>query len=222
MTATLPHGAVDPATPSGVTDATAPVPPPTRRLLDPWMLAALFALVAAAGGLLGWLLAPHPPADDSAEAGFARDMRRHHAQAVEMAFIILDRSNNELIDGLAVDIIGTQLPQAGQMLGWLDAWNLPATGAESSMAWMGHADQPMPGLASPEQIAALQALTGRDAEVEFLRLMIAHHQGGVSMAEAILDRTDRQEVESLAEKIVESQQGEITYMRDLIAQVQTT
>ena len=34
------------------------------------------------------------PRDDSAEAGFARDMATHHAQAVEMSFVIRDKSSS--------------------------------------------------------------------------------------------------------------------------------
>ena len=174
-------------------------------------------LIAVGAGFAGWLVAPRPPADDWAEAGFARDMRRHHQQGVELSFVILAKTDDPLIAGLATDIIGTQQSQAGQMLGWLDAWGLPVTGQASTMAWMGHpAGQPMPGLATPEEIAHLKDLSGQAADAEFLRLMIRHHQGGTPMAEAILERTDRELVERLARSIIESQQAEVEFMEGLL------
>src|ERR1044071_502168 len=59
------------------------------------------------------------PRDDSAEAGFARDMATHHAQAVEMSFIIRDKSIDEALRTLAYDIIVTQSTQRGVFMGWL-------------------------------------------------------------------------------------------------------
>jgi hypothetical protein len=41
----------------------------------------------------------------------------------------------------------------------------------------------MPGMATEEELANLRSLQGTAFDVEFLRLMIAHHQGGLEMAE---------------------------------------
>ncbi|HET9021623.1 MAG TPA: DUF305 domain-containing protein, partial [Ornithinibacter sp.] len=62
------------------------------------------------------------PAEFGADAGFARDMQTHHAQAVEMAFLIRDRSGDEELRTVAYDIITSQQQQAGQMYGWLVQW----------------------------------------------------------------------------------------------------
>lgn len=67
-------------------------------------------------------------------------------------------------------------------------------------------------MATQADIAALAALKGRPAEIMWLRLMVAHHRGGVAMAQAILDRTDRPEVRALARNIVNAQLAEITQM----------
>jgi uncharacterized protein (DUF305 family) len=55
------------------------------------------------------------------------------------------------------------------------------------------------------------------AERLFLKLMIAHHQGGVEMAKAIQPLTDRSEVDYLATTIVQGQQAEITAMQQMLA-----
>ncbi|MFE9697945.1 DUF305 domain-containing protein [Streptomyces sp. NPDC006270] len=81
------------------------------------------------------------PAASSADAGFARDMAVHHQQAVEMSFIVRDRTKDEDVRRLAYDIANTQANQRGMLLGWLDLWELPkvAPGGERPMAWMSDA-----------------------------------------------------------------------------------
>ncbi|MEI7033793.1 DUF305 domain-containing protein [Streptomyces pratensis] len=82
------------------------------------------------------------PTARSADAGFARDMAVHHQQAVEMSFIVRDRTRDEDVRRLAYDIANTQANQRGMLLGWLDLWGLPkiAPGGERPMAWMAGAE----------------------------------------------------------------------------------
>ncbi|GII75929.1 DUF305 domain-containing protein [Sphaerisporangium rufum] len=167
-----------------------------------------------------------PPGDGSPEAGFARDMAVHHAQAVEMSFAVRDVSDDRALRGLSYDIITTQTAQRGVFMGWLQQWGLNQSGSRPSMAWMAaHASHgtpaapaAMPGMASQEEMRRLVAAKGRDAEVLFLQLMIRHHQGGVKMAQALLDLSDRDEVRTMARHIVDTQDGEIEYMTRLLAE----
>jgi uncharacterized protein (DUF305 family) len=77
------------------------------------------------------------PGPDSADAGFARDMAVHHQQAVEMSFIVRDRTQDEDVRRFAYDIANTQANQRGMLLGWLDLWELPKVAAgQEPMAWM--------------------------------------------------------------------------------------
>jgi uncharacterized protein (DUF305 family) len=185
--------------------------------VGPWLLAIVFGSLVVT--VLALYLTSRPPGDDSAEAGFARDMMVHHAQAVEMAGILRDKSVSLEMETLATDIALTQQAQIGQMQGWLAVWGLPVTGAEPSMAWMGHpTDGRMPGMATPEEVGALREAPPEEAEKRFLRLMIPHHQAAVPMAEAVLEETDRPEVSELASAIVASQKAEIEVMRDLLAE----
>src|ERR687898_303092 len=157
------------------------------------------------------------PTDSSPEPGFARDMMVHHAQAVEMAEIVRDKTESEEMRIMAADIALTQQAQIGQMQGWLDVWGLPSTGTEPAMSWMGHPTEGrMPGMASPEEINRLRGAPPEEADKMFLRLMIPHHQAALPMARAILDRTDRPEVKRLATAIAASQKGEIKIMREML------
>lgn len=211
----------------------------TSRRLRLLVAAVLAALLLLFGGIvLGRLTSPilaASPTTTSADAGFARDMQTHHTQAVEMSLIIYEKTENDAIRTLSYDIASSQSQQAGQMYGWLSTWNLPQAAPEPEMTWMtrpaldgsGHdheasemthtPGEPMPGLATDTQITALEEATGTDADTLFLKLMIAHHEGGVEMAEAVLDRTDTGVVRSLATGVIVAQQGEITYMQELLA-----
>ncbi len=180
------------------------------------LLTGVFLVGAALAGFY-LSLSYRPPGDDSAEAGFARDMAVHHAQAVQMAEIVQRRTESDEIRLLATDIALTQQGQIGQMQGWLAAWRLPQTGGEAPMSWMGHpTGGSMPGMASPEEINALETLPPDEADKQFLRLMIPHHEAAIPMSEAVLAETDRPEVEQLAGAIAASQQGEIQVMQDLL------
>jgi len=193
------------------------------------------AMVALVGYSVGRLSASDSPAPTatSAEAGFARDMQVHHLQGAELAMIIRDRSTDEEVRRLAYDIALTQSQQAGQLYGWLTEWNLSQAGPEPSMTWMtrpgrsdeghGHTGgahtpgQRMPGLATDDQIAALTASTGVDAERMFLTLMIAHHRGAVDMAEAVQDRANAASILGFANSVIISQESEIALMESMLA-----
>lgn len=158
-----------------------------------------------------------PPGDTSLEAGFARDMMVHHDQAVTMALLIRDRTEDPVMRSIATDMALTQQGQIGQMFGWLNLWGLPATGPQPAMAWMGHPTTGlMPGMATPEQIANLERLTGPAADIAFLHLMIPHHQAAFPMAQAALDGSDIPAVRDLARQILAAQDVEIATMQKLL------
>lgn len=163
------------------------------------------------------LARPALPADDSPEAGFARDMMTHHAQAVEMADIVRARTKDPTIRILATDIVLTQQAQIGQFQGWLATWGLPIGSPEPAMAWMGHPMTGlMPGLATDDEIAELRDLSSKKADARLLQLMIPHHRAALTMARAILDLTDRPEVVAAARKTIAAQGAEIELMQQLL------
>ncbi|MFI8195012.1 DUF305 domain-containing protein [Streptomyces sp. NPDC085942] len=162
------------------------------------------------------------PAEDSVDAGFARDMAIHHQQAVEMSFIVRDRTDDEDVRRLAYDIINTQANQRGMMLGWLEVWGLPKIAAGPPMEWMGHTVAPtgdgalMPGMATDAQLAALTAAKGEKAEVLFLRLMTVHHRAGADMARAAADTAETDVIRDLAAGMVRGQRSEMGLMAHML------
>lgn len=192
----------------------------------------LLAGMVIIGLAVGWavqLAQPDLPADGSADAGFARDMAVHHAQAVEMAELEQSRTHDPDLEVLARDISLTQQAQIGRLRGWLDQWGLRPTSTRAPMAWMDHADghgasdghehagsSLMPGMATPLELQPLRSGTSTGGDTAFLRLMIRHHQGGIAMADAIADKTDRSEVRRFAEMIAASQQSEVGTLTTLL------
>lgn len=69
----------------------------TRLAVGAVVVASLAAAVLAFALYAG----SRTPGDTSPETGFARDMLVHHAQAVEMATIVADRTEDERIETLA-------------------------------------------------------------------------------------------------------------------------
>jgi uncharacterized protein (DUF305 family) len=198
--------------------------------------AVIVAVLLGTGGfLIGRIGAPSAaatPATTSAAAGFLRDMQVHHAQAVDMAMIIRDESDDPDLRRLAYDIALGQSNQAGQMFGLLESWGLSQASGQPPMTWMsqpvidgssgedhgdmGVVDGVMPGMATADQLTELKAATGVDAEKLFLTLMIAHHRGGLDMAEAVLARTTVPQVVDMADGIIASQTADIAVMQQML------
>nr|WP_245685603.1 DUF305 domain-containing protein [Streptomyces yerevanensis] len=165
------------------------------------------------------------PTAASADAGFARDMAVHHQQAVEMSFIIRDRTDDEDVRRLAYDIAQTQANQRGMLLGWLDLWGLPKTSTDGYMAWMkdaghmGHQSKDgslMPGMATDAELDQLSKAQGEDAEILYLQLLTDHHMGGVTMARACAEQCEVLTERQLAQRMVEGQQSEMRLMADML------
>ncbi|RKS67831.1 uncharacterized protein (DUF305 family) [Actinomadura pelletieri DSM 43383] len=198
-------------------------PPASTKRGITVVLAVLVLLVGAVLVALTAFRSGDPGTGDP-EAGFARDMSSHHAQAVRMSFLVRDGTDDAEVRLLAYDIINTQSAQIGMMTGWLDEWGLPKTDPAGPMRWMsGHGGghrgaAAMPGMATREQLAELERASGRAAEVQYLRLMVAHHRGGVAMAEAVLARTGHDRVRRLARTMVTGQRAEIAQMNRMLLQ----
>ena len=187
------------------------------------------------------------PTDSSVDAGFARDMQRHHSQAVQMSLSLLQSSRDDEVRTLATDIMLTQQQQVGQMYAWLQSWGLSQSGGTEPMAWMsedsstgqghdmeGHdmsgmaeqdrndaadaGDTGMPGMASDRQLQALDRAAPGEVDQMFLRLMIPHHRGALGMAEHAADFAQSPDVRRLAETIVTSQTSEINVLQDMLAE----
>jgi uncharacterized protein (DUF305 family) len=75
----------------------------------------------------------------------------------------------------------------------------------------------MPGMATPEQLAALRAASGADFDRLFFQLMTAHHEGALTMATEVLSTGSDVFVEEMAQEVLATQTDEIGRMRTMQA-----
>ncbi|MFW6087680.1 MAG: DUF305 domain-containing protein, partial [Myxococcota bacterium] len=149
---------------------------------------------------------------------FMQDMIPHHHQALEMAALVADRTNTpELVD-VAGRIEASQQDEIELMQGWLRerGERVPDPTAHEAM----HTGHEMAGMATPEQMAELAAAQDTAFDRLFLELMIAHHEGAVTMVEELLDQPGSAYDPVLFEfttDVVNDQSAEIERMNALLA-----
>jgi uncharacterized protein (DUF305 family) len=190
----------------------------TRRFGTLALAAAVVVglLLGYAGGLLTPTVTR--PGDSSAEAGFARDMSTHHAQAVQLGLMAFQQGEDPEVRQIGGDIATGQQGEIGTMQTWLRLWKLDPTGDQPAMAWMPDGaglvkDGLMPGMAPPAELTTLSGSRGRQFDVLFLQLMIRHHLGGIHMIQGILDEGHDDDVLTVAQTMKNTQQTDLTNLQ---------
>ncbi|MCW3839966.1 DUF305 domain-containing protein [Micromonospora yasonensis] len=150
-----------------------------------------------------------------ADVMFAQMMIPHHRQAVAMAELAGSRAADPELKKLAGQIKAAQAPEIATMTGWLAAWGRPVPSASAGHGMPGM-DHGMPGMMSDAEMDKLGAASGTDFDRQFLTMMIAHHEGAITMAKDELARGENPDAKVLAEQIVTAQQGEIDTMKKML------
>ncbi len=157
--------------------------------------------------------------DAPIDRAFIDMMVPHHESAMAMAAIAQERAEHPELRQLADDIIAAQSSEITRMRDWREQW-------------FGSSDTPsmeempmLPGMS----MAGGQSMSGgtmdMSAEVDGLRVadpfdrffidaMIRHHEQAVEAAEIALEQTEREEIQGLAEGIIEAQTREIEQLRE--------
>jgi uncharacterized protein (DUF305 family) len=204
-----------------------PVEPgrPEGRRGPSWTQVIVLALAMAfLGGAVGYVVGKgRPPADDSVDVGFLQDMIDHHEQGIEMARSVLRKDDVEpVVRTLAEEVILIQQREVGLMDAQLSIWGKVRGELDrATMGWMGMdaSVETMPGMQSAEDLDALDAATGAQADYLFLTMMRDHHQGGVHMASDAARHAGSSRVRDLAGRIERSQSSEIEEYTGILRQL---
>ncbi|MEV5678017.1 MULTISPECIES: DUF305 domain-containing protein [unclassified Streptomyces] len=146
---------------------------------------------------------------NSADFRYAQMMIQHHGQALVMTRLVPDRASSVSVKRLAERISAGQKPEIGTMEGWLKS-NAGDRRKET------HDHSTMPGMATEAQLKQLRAARGDAFDTLFLKLMITHHQGAITMATEALSEGNNVLVEEMAGDVVAQQTVEIDRMRKLM------
>lgn len=192
------------------------------KLVKHIVMCALACIAAVSASAQG---APHYTA---ADVRFMQGMIGHHAQALVMTALIPDRSTRSDIRALGQRIEVSQKDEIKMMQQWLRDRHQTVPSADAQhehhmdmpgMSGMTMADTLMPGMLTAEQLAELAKARGTDFDKLFLRDMIRHHEGALSMVASLLGTTgsgQEPEVFRFAAEVDTDQRAEIARMGALL------
>ncbi len=167
---------------------------------------------------------PNPSSPNPADAHFMAGMIPHHAQAVVMSTLALDRTERRDVRALAERIIVSQRDEIAMMQEWLASRGQPVPAADATHHVMKHGDMEhemlMPGMLTDEELAQLAAAKGTAFDRLFMTFMIRHHQGALIMIEALFDSWGAAQDEIIfrfASDVFADQTTEIDRMEQILA-----
>ena len=163
-------------------------------------------------------LPPVAPAD----VAFMQGMIMHHAQAVEMTALIPSHTNNKDLQLLGAKISSSQQDEIKFMKRWLavrgEATSMSMPGMPD-MDMSGHPLPLMPGMLTPEQMDALRKANGPEFDRLFLKGMIQHHSGALTMVHELFDSAGAGQTADLfdfATDVDNGQRAEIRIMQSML------
>lgn len=170
-----------------------------------------------------------------ADLRFMQHMHVHHRQAVTMVNIVDGRLTDPKVRAMAGRIKAEQKPEMGYMSRWVRSHDGSASSAKSG-SHHGHGGthsqkaapsgstkpdhSSMPGMATPAQLAQLRRTSGVATDRMFLKLMIRHHRGAVTMVgDRVKAGGTDPDVERFAGDIQSGQSSQIRHMRSMLSRL---
>jgi uncharacterized protein (DUF305 family) len=161
-------------------------------------------------------LPPHTPAD----VKFMQGMIMHHAQAVDMTALIESRTENKELRSLGARISHSQSDEIRFMKRWLAARGEPEMHEMHGMDMSSHS-MLMPGMLTANQMAALKKAKGKEFDQLFLKGMIQHHNGALSMVKELFDSPGAgqdAELFNFVTDVDSGQRAEIKIMQNMLGE----
>lgn len=161
------------------------------------------AYEAAMAGMMKNMMTPLTGKPD---LDFVQGMVPHHQGAIDMAKAVLQYGKDPEVKALAEGVIKAQEGEIAFIKDWLGRTEQNAlVVAPDSVKANEQAMAAMTDMAAPYS---------GDADTDFLKSMIPHHQGAIGMAKVALQFAKDPEVLKLAQDIITAQEGEIKVMTD--------
>jgi uncharacterized protein (DUF305 family) len=181
--------------------------------------------VAFAGGVEGQVQAlPGRYPITRADVDFVTGMISHHAQAVDMANLAPERTENRAVNVLCARIVNSQTDEIVIFQQWLEDRGQPVPEAKPlpTMVLMDGVEHEMmmPGMLSDAQMSELERSRGVDFDRNLLTFMIQHHEGAVRMVDQLLASPGAAQDElvfKFASDIYADQTAEIERMQLMLA-----
>lgn len=160
-----------------------------------------------------------------ADVEFMTGMIGHHAQALVMCGLAPTHGASAVVQRLCSRIINAQRDEIATMERWLRDRGQPVPEVHitgTTMMIHGGAEHAMnmPGMLTPAQMEELDRARGAEFDRLFLTYMIQHHQGAVTMVEALFSAGGAGQDEAIfkiASDIQVDQTTEIARMEQLLA-----
>ena len=171
--------------------------------------AALLSLAAMSAAFIAFATSVAPATADAPAPGkstakfetrFMESMIDHHAMAIEMGEVCVEKAVHDELRAMCQNIVATQSTEIEDMQSWL-------------ADWYGARHEPQMKRGDMRQMERLQALSGSEFEIEFMQQMIRHHQMAIREAGKCLDRAYHSELLQLCQNIIESQAAEIRQLQ---------
>ncbi|MBB5789295.1 DUF305 domain-containing protein [Jiangella mangrovi] len=171
------------------------------------------------------------PQYTDADVAFVHGMIQHHAQALVMTDLVAERTGSDDLPLMAERMDVSQRDEIAMLEEWLEnrGEDVPDAsgdhgehGQHGQHGQHGEDGQSMPGMLTDDDLARLEAATGRDFDELFLLYMIRHHEGAVLMVSELLSGGEGGQESALfqlAQHIDSDQSIEIARMKSLLAEI---
>ena len=141
---------------------------------------------------------------------FLDSMIHHHYGAITMAKMVLGKTERPELKAFARKIIDDQSKEIDYMKGLREQWYAGKPQA---------VNMEMPGMIGGMKIMTSEHMKEMDEmppahfDDHFLNMMIAHHEGAVTMSKDAEKKAEHPEIKQLAQKIIQAQGPEIEQMK---------
>lgn len=161
---------------------------------------SLFLLAAAAFAGACQNVASHQRQSADFDQRFLDQMSQHHAGAIAMAQIALQKGSTDHVKTMGKNLIDKQQAEVQKLQGWRSAW-------------YGAGPAPTPRDKDRQTVEQLSHLQGIDFDKTYATKMIEHHEEGIAMAKPAVQQATHPEIRAFSQQMIDDQTHEIEHLQ---------